>query len=290
MSLCQFNYPGIFQAAERESGKYQKCYLFFIIAEYSFLIIASTLTSFFNANKISELLIVTFILLALISSALRYHLRHEQEWYGWRAVSESIKTSCWRFAMKAEPYEDDKSANTQFAEQLMEIIKTNRFAQNGIHSDAATNEQIPDAMRSIRILDVQQRLKYYCNFRISEQQEWYKKKSLKNNKMRRCWIIIGGFSYFLLIILLLIGLSSFSFLLFSTDPLLVWLSFIVGWTQIKRFAELSTSYSLAAYEIGIVKTKANEVSDEETLSEFVNDAEQAFSREHTQWTARKQRH
>jgi ribosomal protein S18 len=72
--------------------------------------------------------------------------------------------------------------------------------------------------------------------------------------------------------------------------LLVWLSFIVGWTQIKRFAELSISYSLAAYEIGIVKTKANEVSDEETLSEFVNDAEQAFSREHTQWTARKQRH
>ena len=62
---------------------------------------------------------------------------------------------------------------------------------------------------------------------------------------------------------------------------------IIGWIQIKIFNEIASSYVLAAHEIGIIKTSINQVSTETNFSEFVNEAERAFSREHTQWTARR---
>ena len=59
---------------------------------------------------------------------------------------------------------------------------------------------------------------------------------------------------------------------------------ITGITE--RFSELAASYALAAHEIGIIREQANAVSEAQ-FSTFVADTENAFSREHTQWVARK---
>ena len=57
--------------------------------------------------------------------------------------------------------------------------------------------------------------------------------------------------------------------------------------QIKKFNELTSAYTLTAHEIGIIQGRLEEVDSEEDLSEFINEAELAFSREHTQWVARQ---
>ena len=57
--------------------------------------------------------------------------------------------------------------------------------------------------------------------------------------------------------------------------------------QAKKFSELAASYTLAAHEINIIKSLSLEEMTEEEFSIFVGDAENAFSREHTQWVARK---
>ena len=57
--------------------------------------------------------------------------------------------------------------------------------------------------------------------------------------------------------------------------------------QIKKFNELNSSYTLTAHEIGIIQTRLQDVEAEEEFSDFVNEAELAFSREHTQWVARQ---
>jgi len=62
---------------------------------------------------------------------------------------------------------------------------------------------------------------------------------------------------------------------------------VVSWMQAKRFFELSTSYSLATHEISIIRTQVDSISTEKEFSNFVNDTENAFSREHTQWVARR---
>lgn len=64
-------------------------------------------------------------------------------------------------------------------------------------------------------------------------------------------------------------------------------SAVLTWVQAKKYNELNSSYALAAHEIVLIKGEAVSVQDESHLSEFVVNSESAFSREHTQWVARK---
>lgn len=61
---------------------------------------------------------------------------------------------------------------------------------------------------------------------------------------------------------------------------------VMVWIQAKRFRELSSAYSLAAHETGVLRGELDNVTSEPDLSKFVGDAESAFSSEHTQWIAR----
>ncbi|EBT7445580.1 SLATT domain-containing protein, partial [Salmonella enterica] len=54
-----------------------------------------------------------------------------------------------------------------------------------------------------------------------------------------------------------------------------------------KYNELAVSYFLTAHEIGDIKEQFNYISSENDFLEFVNNAEKAFSREHTQWLARR---
>jgi hypothetical protein len=74
---------------------------------------------------------------------------------------------------------------------------------------------------------------------------------------------------------------------FPTDILIAIAASLLTWMQAKRFSELSASYALTANEIGIVREQADDLVSDGTLSSFVGDSENAFSREHTQWVARK---
>jgi hypothetical protein len=73
----------------------------------------------------------------------------------------------------------------------------------------------------------------------------------------------------------------------AIEPLIVVAAAIIGWIQIKRYSELASAYALTAHEIGIIEERARSAYTNEAFSQFVNDAEQAFSREHTQWVARQ---
>jgi hypothetical protein len=64
-------------------------------------------------------------------------------------------------------------------------------------------------------------------------------------------------------------------------------SAVLTWVQAKKHNELHASFTLAAHEIVLIKGEAVSVKDESHLSEFVMNSESAFSREHTQWVARK---
>ena len=62
---------------------------------------------------------------------------------------------------------------------------------------------------------------------------------------------------------------------------------VLTWLQGKKHNELNSSYALAAHEIVLIKGEALSVKSEKELAEFVFNSETAFSREHTQWAARK---
>ncbi len=51
--------------------------------------------------------------------------------------------------------------------------------------------------------------------------------------------------------------------------------------------KLASAYSLTAHEIGIIESRLATDASENEWSGLVNEAELAFSREHTQWVARQ---
>ncbi len=74
---------------------------------------------------------------------------------------------------------------------------------------------------------------------------------------------------------------------FPVESVAVAAGAVLTWLQAKKHNELNSSYALAAHEIVLIKGESLDVETEQNLSAFVLDSENAFSREHTQWTARK---
>ena len=145
---------------------------------------------------------------------------------------------------------------------------------------------ITPKMKEIRSLPLKDRLTFYIEHRLSDQQTWYKKKSTVN-KMSR-----NSFFVYLIIVQFLTLLITFFRIGFQnvTDltPILASIAIaLLAWIQIKKFNELSVAYNLTAHELNLVKARKDSIVDEASFADFVSDAENAISREHTMWAARR---
>jgi hypothetical protein len=85
----------------------------------------------------------------------------------------------------------------------------------------------------------------------------------------------------------LVQIASPDILYLPIEVLIVIASSILTWMQAKRYQELTTSYNLTAHEITIIRQNIDFCLSDQQLSDFIKDAENAFSREHTQFVARK---
>ena len=142
-------------------------------------------------------------------------------------------------------------------------------------------------MNTIRGLSLNERKGIYLEQRIKNQRSWYSNKVNYNKKCHRIWLVVCLIVYILAISSVLLRIVFPEWLYWPTEPLIVIASAILGWMQIKKFNELAASYFLTAHEIGIIQGGIDEVQNEQDFSDFINEAELAFSREHTQWVARK---
>ena len=142
-------------------------------------------------------------------------------------------------------------------------------------------------MEQIRARTLEERRATYADFRIKDQLTWYAKKAAFNRRMSRYffWALIGVNSIAVLCAVLRMVYVDQPF--WPTDILVAIAASVLSWMQAKRFSELAASYALAAHEIGLIKEQSLLPDTPEKFSLFVGDAENVFSREHTQWVARK---
>lgn len=204
-------------------------------------------------------------------------------------MAESVKTSAWRFCCRAHPYENvDRRtiAVKNFLTDLNSIRDDNEFIGESLDESYSDSEQITEVMFQIRALSVIERLEYYVEKRVKEQRSWYAKKAGFNKRRKKFWFIFAIISYILLFLVIFAERFSIYEMSFGVNALLVAITSSIGWLQIKRHGELAASYQLTAHEIGSLVQLKGEVDSEAALSEYVNKAEFAFSREHTQWAAR----
>ncbi|WP_423835315.1 SLATT domain-containing protein [Stutzerimonas stutzeri] len=141
-------------------------------------------------------------------------------------------------------------------------------------------------MEIVRGLSLDERKEFYRQNRIFDQQRWYDAKAKENRRGARFWTAAGVISYLTAGLLVLARIKFTEWGYWPIDPIIVFASSIIGWVQLKKYSELAAAYQVTGQEIGIIEAVLDEHDDEKTIADFVNDAELAFSREHTMWAAR----
>lgn len=290
MKVNDLEYPALYKAASDLSAKSQNWYHRLLKSEYFLLIVAAVIAMVSNPSREVQS-IHTIIFIALGGLLLyRFKTKPEQDWYKGRALAESIKTSTWRYCIRSAPFEnvtDVRVIRAKFRNHLREILRANRYIGDRIPPDSAADDQITNSMDDVRALSIEERKQFYMDNRIKEQRGWYAKRARDNKKSATRWVFGCSATYGAAIVLLILRPTFPEWEFWPFEPLIVLASSIIGWMQIKKFNELASAYTLTAHEIGIIQGRLEEIDTEEDLSEFINEAELAFSREHTQWVARQ---
>ena len=290
MSIKEGDYPGLYNAANDAAISAQQRYYFFLGFYLWSLVASAAISPFVGCSHWYAIAAAVIFFSGLFLSIYFAVRKLDKAWYSARAVAESVKTRTWRYMMRSEPYgsnQDDSLVDSQFLEDLNTILNQNREITSELSGLSSLQSPISSQMRSIRAMDVNQRSKFYLENRIQDQNMWYANKAEFNRAKKNKYfgIIVFMHAAAIACILLRIAHPDWSFL--PTEIFIVLAGSALTWVQSKKYSELFTSYNFTAHEIAILSAKALQFSDEKGLSSYVNDSENAFSREHTQWIARK---
>ncbi|WP_071889770.1 DUF4231 domain-containing protein [Hymenobacter sp. PAMC 26628] len=290
LSVDSEDYPALYQSANNASSDAQTLHL---RTTYSYLIlmVVGALFAAYSAKSTAVTIIsAVFFMTTLGISLLSEWKRHDKVWYKGRAVAESIKTRSWRYMMNAEPYsvtDPPIKAQHEFCNDLAEILSQNNTLSEFMGNGAVSYDAVTDKMKWVRNLDTPTRLAVYKEHRIEEQRLWYSKKSVENRIMGKRWFRVMVILHSLAIILLLVQIGYPKLSNLPIEAIIVGATGVLTWIQVKRYQDNSTVYAFTAHEIVLIRQKSDGITTDKELSDFVKDAENAFSREHTMWVARK---
>lgn len=282
------DYPGLYQSADTASIEAQKNY-FTSLCGYLISLLIISIIPFLNLPLKTNNFLLAFLFILSLSIMFWIIFKNQDEsWYNGRAVAESVKTRTWRWMMKAEPYNDsDENINNRlFLNDLKQILEQNKKLGELIGNSSAIKVPITQKMKEIRLLDISERLAFYIEQRINNQSIWYMKNTISFKKRSRNWFILLVLLHITAVFFLLYQIMNVT-ITFPIEIFTVGAGVVISWIQAKKYRQLAAAYSLAAHEITLIKFDSDNAKDDKSLSEFVIDSENAFSREHTQWIAKK---
>lgn len=282
-------FPALYQAADKASRDAQSNY-YLALCSYLILLIVAAFVSFCWPNTPYGALASAALFLLTLGILIWLKVQKpEDTWYNGRAVAESIKTRTWRWVMKAEPYQNnalDEQIQKEFLSDLKTILEQNRSLASFLEWNPNLGEAISDEMKAVRNLPLSERIDTYKKERIDDQSIWYSKKSQFNKRRAKQWFVVSIVLHSAAVLMLLYRIkeptTSLPIGVIATSA-----SAVLTWLQAKKHNELNSSYSLAAHEIVLIRSESASISTDQQLSDFVVNSEAAFSREHIQWTARK---
>lgn len=289
MSLQESDFPGLYQDADTNSLEAQQRYLRFLQLGLIALIVAaiagaSSVTV--GPADLGGVIATMAFVVAILTRVLLLKEHPERIWYDGRAAAESAKTSAWRYAVGGKPFDKnlkDSEAEELFATRLREITE-------GLNPDSyapTSNTSLPnitERMKALRSKSFVDRKTEYQEGRIKDQRNWYSRKSTSNRRRAKQWNIT-----LLVVESLGVGAGIFK----ATGLLDISLLGIAAalaaaggsWLQAKQHSSLVEAYSVAEKELARIETLLPSYTKEKDWAEFVDEAEEAISREHTLWIA-----
>ncbi|HEY2579474.1 MAG TPA: DUF4231 domain-containing protein [Streptosporangiaceae bacterium] len=285
--------PAVHLAANSASMSGQKEYLRWTRARLSFVIVAAAAGAWAAAagkpagwHKALAAIAVASFFIAFAAEILLLTRRPEELWYHGRAVAESSKTLAWRYAMRADPFaaaETDAEADARITERLRDLLAKSPIASR---LPPVAGADITEPMCALRGATLDERKQAYITSRVSDQWTWYASKAKYNSKRAKIWrtlLIVFELGGAVWAILILAGVTA----VVLDGVLAAMVAGAGAWLGVKQFENLAEAYNLTATELGFVRSEAHSVTGEAGWSTYVNSAEQAISREHTMWLARR---
>jgi hypothetical protein len=233
---------------------------------------------------------VILFALSILAAFFLQSLAPDSAWFAGRSIAESVKTRAWRYMTCAEPYQsslEGREADSRFLSDLNQIIAEKRSLAWTLATADLAEPQITESMRHLRSETVQTRLAAYLSCRIRDQRKWYSGRATSNRRAQIRWFFYAFASQAAALVAAILRVSHAESWPNLTGVLSAAAAACIAWMQIKRYRELAQSYALAAHELGLIEEKARNVSTEAEIASFVTDSENAISREHTMWVARR---
>jgi SMODS and SLOG-associating 2TM effector domain 3/SMODS and SLOG-associating 2TM effector domain 1 len=291
LSLEDSDLPPIFHVADMSSVAAQRLFVRSAAVRLISLVAAGVFGLFVWKvdGKVTDwagvLAVVSFVT-ALIIETYLLRTRPDRTWYEARAAAESVKTLSWRYSVGGEPFEIGTHAESEMDELFLDQLKAviNVLKELRMSQPASANSQITKAMRRARLASLYERKRLYEDSRIERQQQWYHDKAKWNTGRAALWTIlmlivevggiVGG-------VMKAVGIITGDILVFAGSVVAA----MTAWLQTKQHQTLSTAYTVTGIELASVRSKIHLQEDESSWAKFVQDAEEAVSREHTLWKA-----
>lgn len=234
--------------------------------------------------------VVAFLVAGYFWSRLR-RSNPQGRWYEARAAAESVKTLAWKYSMRARPFDgaaDSAEVDRGYLLQLEDVLRA--FEDPEIVPPGTIPEITPE-MRRVRSASLVARRTLYLRTRVEGQRTWYRSRAEACESQAVSW----GLGVAALII---IGAAAAIAQAVGALPVHVFgassaaAAAVIAWTQLKQLRPLAAAYQLAARELENV---GNQLSDldlkapdaELRWARLAAEAEDAVSREHTTWRARR---
>lgn len=289
VTIDESEFPTLYHAADRNSLDGQRRFLTATQLRLVMLVVAAVfglVTWRRGRADLAALVAGTAFALALAAELYLLRRRPDRLWYDGRAAAESAKTLTWRYLVGGNPF-----GLTEVSEEEAERLLLHRFRQvaaelRGAHLVPVSDvgDQIGPALRRVRSLPLEERRALYRRGRIDAQHTWYRTKARWNERRATQWSLV-------LTALEALGLGGA--VVKATGALgfdlLGLASAVVGagaaWVQTKQHQNLASAYEVASQELAVIGAHGDWASDEPAWAHFVDQAEEAISREHTTWRA-----
>ncbi|HJD83446.1 DUF4231 domain-containing protein [Kitasatospora aureofaciens] len=217
-------------------------------------------------------------------------------WYEGRAAAESVKTLAWKFAVRADAYQPPPrslpDAEGLYRFQLTRVLGAFRDGRVAVPAPGVELAGITAAMRDLRGQPLAVRREVYLNERIRVQHDWYRSKARYCARAGYWTGVLGVLLPALgLALAVLRALGAFTYDALGTVSAVA--ASVTAWAQLRQYRPLAAAYGLAAEELELIRLQLARLDlespdAEEIWARLARDAEDAVSREHTTWQARRE--
>jgi hypothetical protein len=294
LTVTEADYPAVFQMADRASLIAQRRYLRLMQGILFSTVLGAGLGAFASLagthRSVPAVLSAVMLALGMLLNTIKTSLKLERAWYRDRAVAESTKSMSWRYMTRADPYGDGAAAGEvdhKFLADLRSIVRDPDQMAVGFGREVVDRPQISERMRQVRDADVVTRLRTYLSERIADQRRWYSEKARSNGSAGSWFSLLVLLSQAAAFVWAAMMIANPEWRVNLTGLFAAMATAFVAWPQVKQHESVAQSYAIATMDLGLIQEQGARIEGDAQLAAFVADAENAISREHTLWVARR---